>query len=371
MNFFFLWVLFPILTNGFIRSRIPFGNSRQRIEKNFVYEYAFLSKQMPDKRPLSLTILQNKLPSETHDFTNVTSCVSETSPTATSPRLKEMIRMSRLNDNILSVSLLSVVSGLAVRPHAWTEWIHSPPFLAATLMLHLMTSASMILNDIQDYEVDCINNPQRPLVMGKVSEKDANVAVITIFSMYTYIALQYLPPVLDPIWSSALIMITIYTPLLKKICFVKNLACASTIASSVPFVGWSVINPLETSLPDFHWLLLTTRIVFTTSLFIEMMLDITDKDGDKVSGIPTVSVVFGEPTTIGILIGIVSTSLWISMTESRDPAELGMILVTYLPLYFHMYRVDKDAYRKDTILNVVKLTTVQLGAYLIMMVSHQ
>lgn len=368
MNFFFLWVLFPILTNGFIRSRIPFGNSRQRIEKSFVYDYVFPSKQMPDKRPLSLIILQSKLPSETHDETKMKPC---TDPLPMTLDLKEMIRMSRLNDNILSVSLLSVVSGLAVRPRAWTEWIHSPPFLAATLMLHLMTSASMILNDIQDYEVDCINNPQRPLVMGTVTEKDANVAVITLFSMYTYLALQYLPPVLDPIWSSALIMITIYTPLLKKICFVKNLACASTIASSVPFVGWSVINPLETGLPDFHWLLLTTRIVFTTSLFIEMMLDITDKDGDKASGIPTVPVVFGEPTTIGILIGIVSTSLWISMTESRDPAELGMILVTYLPLYFHMYRVDKDAYRKDTILNVVKLTTVQLGAYLIMMVSHQ
>jgi 4-hydroxybenzoate polyprenyltransferase len=139
----------------------------------------------------------------------------------------------------------------------------------------------------------------------------------------------------------------------------------------VPFVGWSVINPLETSLPDFHWLLLTTRIVFTTSLFIEMMLDITDKDGDKASGIPTIPVVFGEPITLGILIGIVSSSLWISMTESRDSVELGMILVAYLPLYFHMYKVDKDAYRKDTILNVVKLTTVQLGAYLIMMISHQ
>jgi geranylgeranylglycerol-phosphate geranylgeranyltransferase len=263
------------------------------------------------------------------------------------------------------------VSGLAVRPHAWTEWIHSPPFLAATLMLHLMTSASMILNDIQDYEVDCINNPQRPLVMGTVTEKEANIAVISLFSIYTCLALQYLPPFLDPIWSSALIMITIYTPVLKKICFVKNLACASTIASSVPFVGWSVINPLESRLPDFHWLWLTTRIVFTISLFIEMMLDITDKDGDKVSGVPTIPVVFGEPTTLRILMGIVSSSLWISTTESRDPAELGMILVTYLPLYFYLYKVDKDTYQKDTIINVVKLTTAQLGAYLIMMISHQ
>lgn len=286
-------------------------------------------------------------------------------------KMGELLRMARFKKNIVSVSLLSVVSGLAVRPHAWAEWIHSPPFLAATLMLHLMTSASMILNDVQDYDVDCINNPERPLVKGTVTKKEAMIVTVMLFSLYTYLGIQYLPPVLDPIWSFAIMTIAIYTPILKKICFVKNMACASVIALSVPFVGWSVINPLETTLPDFHWLLLTTRIVLTTSLFIEMVLDITDKNGDHMSGIPTIPVVFGEPITLGILTGIVSSSLWISMTESQNNIESGIILATYLPLYYHIYRVHNEEYDKGTIKNTIQHTTFQLGLYLLMMIWYQ
>lgn len=335
MNIKLFWILFPVFTWGF--KNIPTPSSYFRlspIEPKHNTEFEPILSVNPHKK------------------------------------IDEMARMARLDKNILSVSLLSVISGLAVRPHAWTEWIHSPPFLAATLMLHLMTSASMILNDVQDYDVDCINNPERPLVKGTVTKKEAMIVTVMLFSLYTYLGIQYLPPVLDPIWSFAIMTISIYTPILKKICFVKNMACASVIALSVPFVGWSVINPLETTLPDFHWLLLTTRIVFTTSLFIEMILDISDKDGDCVSDIPTIPVVFGEPITLCILTGIVSSSLWVSWTESQDNIESGIILATYVPLYCHIYRVYNEEYDKGTIKNTIKHTTIQLGLYLLMMIWY-
>lgn len=286
-------------------------------------------------------------------------------------KTKEMVRLSRLDKNIISVSLLSVISGWVTRPHAWSVWISSPPFLAATLMLHLMTSASMILNDIQDYPVDCINNPHRPLVIGTISKTEANIVTILLFSVYTYLGIQFLPPVLDPIWGTAITAVSLYTPILKRICFIKNVACATIIASSVPFVGWSVINPLEPALPDFHWLWLTTRIVFTTSLFIEMILDITDKEGDRSLGIRTVPVIFGEPTTLGILGSILGSSQWVSMTQSRDVLETGIIVTTYLPLYFYIYTIYRHKYDKRTIKNVVNQTTCLLGLYLIMTMLYQ
>lgn len=304
---------------------------------------------------------------------------------------KAFIQISRIDSNLLPVSLLSVVSGLATRPHEWTMWIHSPPFLAATLMLHLMTSASMILNDIQDYDIDCINNPTRPLITGILTVKEATVATVLMFSLYTYLGIQYLPPIMDPIWGTALLLITIYTPVLKKICFIKNLACSSVIAMSVPFIGFSVINPLEDTLPDFHWLLLTTRIVFTTSLFIEMLLDITDMDGDRALNIPTLPVVFDESVTMGIVTGIMSSSLWVSISEARNNIEVGVILITYLPLYYHIIQINKmvhtftprtghqDVYinkqsflpktiEKSLIKDAIKQTTKQLGLYLLMMI---
>ena len=282
-----------------------------------------------------------------------------------------LLKISRIDKNFIPVSLLSVVSGLAVRPHAWSEWIHSPPFLAAAFMLHLMTSASMILNDIQDYDVDCINNPSRPLITGVLTIPEATVVTVCMFSLYTYLGIQYLPPILDPIWSLALGLVTVYTPVLKRICFVKNLTCASVIALSVPFVGFSVINPLEPTLPDFHWLVLTTRIVFTTSLFIEMMLDITDMKGDSASNIPTIPVVLGEPITLSILSGILSSSLWVSISEARNRVEMGIILLTYVPLYYQIIAVYKNKYQKSVIIDAIKKTTVQLGLYLSMMMFNQ
>ena len=282
-----------------------------------------------------------------------------------------LLQISRIDKNFIPVSLLGVVSGLATRPHAWSVWIHSPPFLAAVGMLHLMTSASMILNDIQDYDVDCINNPTRPLITGMLTIQEATIITVILFSLYTYLGIQYLPPIMDPIWSLALGLSTIYTPVLKKICFVKNLTCASVIALSVPFVGFSVINPLEPTFPDFHWLILSTRIVLTTSLFIEMILDISDMVGDRASNIPTVPVVYGEPVTLIIFTGILSSSLWVSITESRNEMETGIILLTYVPLYFYILQIHIHNYQKNVIIDTVKQTTIQLGVYLFMMTLNR
>jgi len=347
--------------HGFIRQTPRTRSIREKTKRSGVFDQLSATKwrkadQVYETFSSKQTYLSAKFQGEPHNIIT---------------KGQALLKISRIDKNFLPVSLLCVVSGLSTRPHAWSEWIHSPPFLAASFMLHLMTSASMILNDIQDYDVDCINNPSRPLITGAFTIQEATIVTVSMFSLYTYLGIQYLPPILDPIWSLALGLVTIYTPVLKRICFVKNLTCATVIALSVPFVGFSVINPLESTLPDFHWLILTTRIVFTTSLFIEMMLDITDMVGDRAANIPTLPVVLGEPITLSILTGILSSSLWVSITEARNEMETGIILLTYVPLYFYIIQINHHKYTKKVIIDTVKQTTIQLGLYLFMMTLNR
>ena len=93
--------------------------------------------------------------------------------------------------------------------------------------------------------------------------------------------------------------------------------------------------------------------------------------GDRASNIPTIPVVYGEPITSSILTGVLSSSLSVSIYETRNKMEMGIILLTYLPLYYQLFMVHKNNYQKNVIIDAVTKTTVQLGLYLSMMTLNR
>ena len=282
-------------------------------------------------------------------------------------KLTEFSKLTRLQSNFIPASMLTFLGAYVTNPGSWQTWIQSPPFWAAFIIIQSVMSASMVLNDIQDIEVDRINNPQRPLIRGKVTKREAELLVCALYSIVSYLGIRYLPPILDPFWTGSLFMIAIYTPILKRICFIKNLTCATIIASTIPFMGIATLKPNIMTVPDLHWMWLTTCVLFESSMYIELLLDISDIEGDAIMNIPTVPVVFGKKTTAVIIFSILQFSyvmVVMNVFEWNNPAITAAMIVTHAPFSFNLARVWQDDFNKKTIHESVKFTTVSLFLYL-------
>ena len=277
-------------------------------------------------------------------------------------KIREFVRMARINSNALPITVLSLLSGYVTNPTSVSTWILSPPFLAAYTIVQSISAASMMLNDIQDIEVDRINNPGRPLVAGTVHICEAKAAVCALFSLACFLGIRFLPPVLDPFWSMAIVIVTVYTPVLKKITVIKNVSCATVVSSSVPFIGWATINPLLHELPNFRTMFYTWKILFLTSLYIEILLDMVDKKGDQEMGIRTLPVVFGERGSWICLTGIL-TAGYTHLYGSGLP--IPSLVVTAVPMYLNLLYIYWSQFSRDAIKATFKYTTVIMVLYFV------
>jgi 4-hydroxybenzoate polyprenyltransferase len=283
-----------------------------------------------------------------------------------------MIRLTRIDKNGIPVSILCLLSGYITNPHSWKTWIVSPPFIAALIIVQSITAASMVINDIYDIEVDRMNQRNRPLVTGTISIKEAKWLVRGLFGLSFYLGLQFIPPVLDPFWIVSTFLVYIYTPILKKITFVKNVVCAMIISSTVPFVGISTLNLMEkttaSSLSNLPLMLLTTQNIFFSSLYIEHLLDIRDIKGDNAMGINTIPVIFGKHITLIFLNCLLLGSNMCILLVYPIPYSIMSTITIYIPYYLHIYQIMymKNKRISDLyIQHAVKNTTLSMGMYFV------
>ena len=283
-------------------------------------------------------------------------------------KITEFSKLTRSQSTFIPVSMVAFLGGYVTNPNSWQTWIQSPPFWAAYFIIQFTTAASMTINDIQDMSVDRINNPQRPLIRGTITKREAQLLVCSLYSIISFLGIYFLPPILDPFWTSSLFLITIYTPILKRICFIKNLTCATIIASTIPFMGFATLNPLNMVVPDLHWMLFTTGVLFESSMYNELLLDISDKEGDEIMNIPTVPVVFGKKTTAIFIYSMLQFSYGLvamDILNRNNPAITAALLVTHVPYSINIVRIWQDDFDKKTIRQSVKFTTVSLFLYLL------
>lgn len=254
---------------------------------------------------------------------------------------KSFIDITRIRSNVLPTSLLTTLAlptGIVINKYGFSK---------AFTMVHLLTSASMVINDIYDQPSDMTNHPERPLVSGRITEKEAWITVGVLSTIYGGLGLA-LPRIIAPYWIGSWVLIMAYTPVLKKICFVKNLACAATIAAAVPFIGLAALaSPSRGSL----WA--RARFVFIGSLYCEILLDILDKEGDAMAGIRTIPVVYGNNATLCILTALMAL---LQISLYRTPVLMGLIF----PLYRGLWRVYMSGYLPGEIKGACTQTTILL-----------
>jgi 4-hydroxybenzoate polyprenyltransferase len=155
----------------------------------------------------------------------------------------------------------------------------------------------MIINDIFDMPIDRINNPSRPLVSGELSRKEATAISFAFFVINEILNIKYIPRSVQLVPHIANLLSLIYTPILKHIPYLKNITCALLISFSVFFSGLS-IQPFFVFNKNTVLLSILSSMIFVGSWTNEILLDITDKEGDKQNNIITLPILYGNECSI-------------------------------------------------------------------------
>jgi 4-hydroxybenzoate polyprenyltransferase len=154
------------------------------------------------------------------------------------------------SESILPTSLLCFTGGFIMNPSI-IDLIKNHRYIVSTINTILIMSSSMIVNDIFDIELDRLDHPNRPLVNGDIKIVDAIGYLFGLLSLTEFLNLRFLPGNLQGIFHLAIVNILLYTPIYKKIPFIKNIFCAAIISFSIFVSGLSATKELMVANPGF------------------------------------------------------------------------------------------------------------------------
>ncbi|MEM2108596.1 MAG: UbiA family prenyltransferase [Candidatus Bathyarchaeia archaeon] len=183
-----------------------------------------------------------------------------------------------------------------------------------------LTAASMAINDYYDRAIDAINEPSRPIPSGLVSPRQA-LAFVFVFSVVGFV-FAYLTSLLCLVvaviaWA---VMVT-YVTVGKRSGLPGNLLVSTCVA--IPFIYGSIISfgyvPLN--------VLLFALMAFLSNTGREITKGIMDVKGDRVEGVKTLAVHYGERTAAAA--AVVFYLLAVSLTPL--PWLLGIVSFWFIP----------------------------------------
>jgi 4-hydroxybenzoate polyprenyltransferase len=296
-------------------------------------------------------------------YKNQTSIINTNNP---SNKIKSLLNLIRSN-NIIPTTLLCFSGGWIINPSIY-NLLHSKSFIVSIMDTILIMSASMALNDIYDLEIDKINSPKRPLVNEELKIHEAFLFSLLLIGTSEYLTLIYLPDNLKLIIQLVIIQISIYTPILKRILFIKNISCATLVAFSLFFSGLAASNTIMSINKNFNLLSVAMSIIFFGSWCNEILLDMRDKEGDKNNKIVTIPTLFENDFSwlcsfLILNINIIGNSLSIFYLYNGKIAIILPIILS--PLLINLYKIKKEHYSQDSIINYMKYSNYILAILLV------
>jgi geranylgeranylglycerol-phosphate geranylgeranyltransferase len=255
-------------------------------------------------------------------------------------------------------------------------WINTPsPYVFITKEYWIIMavtlsilSASMILNDLCDYNIDKINNPNRPLITGEVKRSEAIIYCIGLLSI-PQLLIPYINAPAQELTKLITVIITLYTPILKRIPIIKNLTCAFVVAYSVLFSGIST-GEISMQLTNHSALLsLTSLFLFFGSFYNEMLLDITDIEGDKRHNIHTLPVIFGKEWTWKLAKGILMINRALNIVFITMTYNIIYTIPVYL-IFRHIFLDANDVKMYDYSKEKITETIIKTQAPMVMLILY-
>ena len=261
-------------------------------------------------------------------------------------KINGLLQITRAKSVIPPVLLLCFSSGWLMNP----TLIQPLSFYVATLDTILVMSASMVINDIHDIQIDKINSPHRPLVTGVITKNEAIVTTFLLLVVSEYLNIIFLPSNLHPMVHLSIANILLYTPVLKKILIIKNISCALLVSFSLFFTGLASSRNGFMLNKNVDLLIILSNLIFIGSWSNEILLDIRDYEGDKQQNLKTLPTVFGKKIAwycvlLVIFLGTIINSLEFGYLFNNKIAFVFSLL--YLPQIYYLFQIKKDFSRKS------------------------
>jgi geranylgeranylglycerol-phosphate geranylgeranyltransferase len=197
-------------------------------------------------------------------------------------KIEGLLRLIRpLNCLVMS---FAVLVGASLTGLGNLQWIN---LLFGTITAFTLTGAAMAVNDYYDYDIDKINEPNRPIPSGQVSLKASLVvtAIMTIIGLsFAFMISLYCLIFAVAAW---IIMVT-YTTIGKRAGFPGNLLVSACVAAPFLFGSLVAVNIVTINI------LLFASMAFLSNTGREITKGIVDVEGDRQHRIKTLAVVFGS-----------------------------------------------------------------------------
>ena len=278
--------------------------------------------------------------------------------------------------NIFPTFLLNFLGGWLTIP--CYKLLFNKDFWVFSLITQLTMMNSMVINDLFDLKVDLINNNNRPLVNKQITIKEARCLYISITAIIRFLSICFFfkNMFFINIYGINLVLF-LYTPYLKKIMLVKNITCASVVASTILMTSKSImnnnmnsniINNINNFDPNINLINIISRFLFLSSFYIELLLDIKDQKGDKENNIVTIPNYFGEKKTLNSLIVIFIVNLLYQTSVfykyKKNKLLLGFVLSNSIFLN-NLFKLRYNCASDAKIMDAVKHTTISLLVFIL------
>jgi geranylgeranylglycerol-phosphate geranylgeranyltransferase len=197
-------------------------------------------------------------------------------------RIEGLLRLMRpLNCIVMS---LAVLVGASLTGLGNLQGVN---LLFSAITAFTLTGAAMAVNDYYDFDIDKINEPNRPIPSGQVSLKASLVitAIMTLIGLsFAFMISLYCLIFAMAAW---IIMVT-YTTIGKRAGFPGNLLVSACVAA--PFLFGSIVTVNTVTIN----ILLFASMAFLSNTGREITKGIVDIEGDRQHRIKTLAVVFGS-----------------------------------------------------------------------------
>jgi geranylgeranylglycerol-phosphate geranylgeranyltransferase len=183
-----------------------------------------------------------------------------------------------------------------------------------------LTGAAMAANDYYDFEIDKINEPNRPIPSGQVSLKASLVitAILTLTGLsFAFMISPYCLIFAMAAWT---IMVT-YTTIGKRSGFPGNLLVSACVAAPFLFGSLVAVNTVMINI------LLFASMAFLSNIGREITKGIVDIEGDRQHRIKTLAVTFGSKKAALAATIFFILAVWLSPI----PLILDIVSIWYIP----------------------------------------
>lgn len=236
-------------------------------------------------------------------------------------KLNAILRLARIEHGLIAAFATAV--GYAVGAGGWFS-VEKIPLAVAAIVTIAVEVGLFVFNDVFNLEEDRVNAPERPLVKGEISVKEA-VAVGAISLALGGVLAGTLGPL-----ALAIVLLAISTGMAYNIRMKKSGLPGNVIVAldtALPFLLGAVVAS-GAKVPILAYLF--TLIAFLAALGREILKGIVDLDGDRKVGIRTIAATKGEAFAARLSSSILLAAITLSIIALAFVKESALLAYTAL-----------------------------------------